>query len=114
MTPLLPLAEAQQRLLALAPPVAVEQVQLAEAKGRWASADIVALRTQPAYDLSAMDGYAIRFADMPGPWEVIGESAAGRRRHCEHQRQTQNRQAHEQARDSTEAEAIHDPPCRSK
>ena len=25
-----------------------------------------------------MDGYAIRFADMPGPWRVIGESAAGR------------------------------------
>ncbi len=25
-----------------------------------------------------MDGYAIRFEDMPGPWTVIGESAAGR------------------------------------
>ena len=25
-----------------------------------------------------MDGYAIRFADLPGPWRVIGESAAGR------------------------------------
>jgi molybdopterin molybdotransferase len=25
-----------------------------------------------------MDGYAIRFADMPGRWQVIGESAAGR------------------------------------
>ena len=24
-----------------------------------------------------MDGYAIRFDDMPGPWRVIGESAAG-------------------------------------
>ena len=25
-----------------------------------------------------MDGYAIRFADLPGPWRVVGESAAGR------------------------------------
>ncbi|NHN20560.1 molybdopterin molybdenumtransferase MoeA, partial [Bacillus amyloliquefaciens] len=27
--------------------------------------------------LSAMDGYALRFADLPGPFAVIGESAAG-------------------------------------
>jgi len=26
-----------------------------------------------------MDGYAIRFGDMPGPWQIIGESAAGAR-----------------------------------
>ncbi|WP_213981877.1 gephyrin-like molybdotransferase Glp [Sphingomonas sp. dw_22] len=78
MVPLLPVAEAQSRLLALAPPVGIEQVPLARAAGRWAAQDIAALRTQPSADLSAMDGYAIRFADMPGPWEVIGESAAGR------------------------------------
>ena len=47
--------------------------------GRWAAEDVVALRTQPARDLSAMDGYAVRFADGAGPWTVIGESAAGRR-----------------------------------
>jgi len=75
---LLPVAEAQTRLFALAEPVARESVPLAEAAGRWAAQDIVALRTQPSADLSAMDGYAIRFADMPGPWTVIGESAAGR------------------------------------
>jgi molybdopterin molybdotransferase len=78
MQQLVPLAEAQARLLALAAPLAAEQVPLAEAGGRWAAAEIPALRTQPAHDLSAMDGYAIRFADMPGPWDVIGESAAGR------------------------------------
>jgi molybdopterin biosynthesis enzyme len=38
---------------------------------------VAALRTQPARELSAMDGYAIRFADAAGPWTVIGESAAG-------------------------------------
>ncbi|MBX3564891.1 MAG: molybdopterin molybdotransferase MoeA [Sphingomonas sp.] len=76
--PLLPVAEAQSRLLALATPLAIKQVPLADAAHRYAAAGIVALRTQPAADLSAMDGYAIRFADLPGPWQVIGESAAGR------------------------------------
>ncbi|MCP3733343.1 molybdopterin molybdotransferase MoeA [Sphingomonas sp. RP10(2022)] len=75
---LLPIAEAQARLFALATPVGVEDVPLARAHRRWAAADIHARRTQPASDLSAMDGYAIRFADLPGPWTLIGESAAGR------------------------------------
>jgi molybdopterin molybdotransferase len=74
---LLPIAEAQARLLALAGPTPVETVPLAEAVGRWAAEPVVARRTQPETDLSAMDGYAIRFADLPGPWTVIGESAAG-------------------------------------
>lgn len=78
MPALLPVAEAQARLLALAQPVAEESIPLAQAAGRWAAADILALRTQPAHDLSAMDGYAIRHGDLPGPWTVIGESAAGR------------------------------------
>jgi molybdopterin molybdotransferase len=70
--------QALTRLLALAKPVPeIEQVPLADATHRWAAADIKALRTQPARDLSAMDGYAIRHADLPGPWGVIGESAAG-------------------------------------
>ena len=75
---LLPVAEAQARILALATPVPTETVPLAQAANRWAAEDITALRTQPSADLSAMDGYAIRFADMPGPWTQIGESAAGR------------------------------------
>lgn len=78
MTGLLPVTEAQSRLFALAAPVDAETVALRDAAGRWAAEDILARRTQPATDLSAMDGYAIRFTDMPGPWTVIGESAAGR------------------------------------
>ena len=77
MSAFLPVAEAQRRLLARAMPMAEETCPLAEAAGRWAARDVAALRTQPASDLSSMDGYAIRFADLPGPWEVIGESAAG-------------------------------------
>ncbi|MFE8585766.1 gephyrin-like molybdotransferase Glp [Sphingomonas sp. NCPPB 2930] len=75
---LLPVAEAQQRLLALAPDRPAIELALRDAAGRWAARDVLAQRTQPSRDLSAMDGYAIRFDDMPGPWTVIGESAAGR------------------------------------
>lgn len=75
---LLPVAEAQARVLALGTPVSTEDVPLLDAMGRWAAAPVLARRTQPARDLSAMDGYALRFADLPGPWRVIGESAAGR------------------------------------
>ena len=73
------IAEAQARIFALTAPVEVETVPLLEAKGRWAATDVVALRTQPARDLSAMDGYAVRCADGGGPWRVIGESAAGKK-----------------------------------
>ncbi|MDP5278186.1 molybdopterin molybdotransferase MoeA [Sphingomonas sp. DG1-23] len=78
MTRLLPLSQAWSRLFALAPQLPVERVAIAAAAGRWAAADLHALRTQPSADLSAMDGYAIRFAELPGPWRVVGESAAGR------------------------------------
>lgn len=78
MQPLLPVAEAQARLLALASPLPKTSMPLAETAGRWASADVMAMRTQPSADLSSMDGYAIRFADLPGPWKTVGESAAGR------------------------------------
>lgn len=75
---LLPLDQAWARLLALAAPVETETVPLIQAAGRWAAAPVDALRDQPSADLSAMDGYAIRFFDLPGPWRIVGESAAGR------------------------------------
>ena len=69
--------EAQARILALGVSVEIEILPLLKAAGRWAAGDVTARRTQPARDLSAMDGYAIRFADLPGPWRVVGVSAAG-------------------------------------
>ena len=69
--------EAQARLLALAPPLGEEIVGLDKAVSRYLVSNISALRTQPAKDLSAMDGYALSAASMPGPWKVIGESPAG-------------------------------------
>jgi molybdopterin molybdotransferase len=77
MNALLPVEDAQRRLLALAEPVSAETLPIAEAAGRWLSQDLAARRTQPSSNLSAMDGYAVRFAERPGPWTVIGESAAG-------------------------------------
>jgi molybdopterin molybdotransferase len=72
------LAEAQARLIALAKPVSRETVALSQANDRWLASDVTALRTQPARDLSAMDGYAIKASATQQSWQVIGESAAGR------------------------------------
>jgi molybdopterin molybdotransferase len=74
---LLPVPEAQARLLALAAPLPTEQVAVAQAVGRWLAQDVAARRTQPWADLSAMDGYAVRAAEWPGPWRLTGTSAAG-------------------------------------
>jgi len=74
---LIPVAEAQARMLALGQPLAVESVPIAGAVGRYTAEPVLARRTQPAVDLSAMDGYAIRFSERPGPWKVVGESTPG-------------------------------------
>lgn len=74
---LMPVAEAQARLFALAPVLPVETMPLREAAGRWLARDVAALRDQPWADLSAMDGYAIRATEWPGPWRVAATSAAG-------------------------------------
>ena len=75
---LLPVAEAQARLLALADPLPGESVSLAAAPGRYLAEPLLAARTQPAGDLSAMDGYALAGAGGDAGWRVVGESAAGR------------------------------------
>lgn len=65
------------RLLALAHPLPIERVDTRSALGRYLAEPIKARRTQPAADLSAMDGYAVSGIDLSGPWTAIGESAAG-------------------------------------
>ena len=75
--PPITLAEAQERLLARAEPLGAEDVPIADAIGRTLATDLPALRTQPAADLSAMDGYAMRADDSAGPWRIVGRSAAG-------------------------------------
>jgi len=55
---LLSVAEARDRVLANAAPLAVEEVPLGEAEGRVLVYPLAARRTQPPVDVSAMDGYA--------------------------------------------------------
>jgi len=77
---LMPVAEALARVLAGAEPLAMEAAPLAEAHRRVLAADVNALRTQPPADVSAMDGYAVRAADVasvPARLKLIGEVAAG-------------------------------------
>ena len=70
----IPLEEAWDALLALLSPLGVETVESVEAVGRILGEDLVARRTQPARDLSAMDGFACH---GDGPWTIAGESRAG-------------------------------------
>ncbi|WP_028744502.1 gephyrin-like molybdotransferase Glp [Rhizobium mesoamericanum] len=78
---MLPVAEAQDRLLSRAKPVrTIETVSLPEAEGRVLAADVKAKLTQPPFDASAMDGYALRRDDAPEPGaelRLIGISSAG-------------------------------------
>jgi molybdopterin molybdotransferase len=78
---LLSVADALKRVLAHAAPLPAEEAPLAEAAGRVLALPLKARRTQPPADVSAMDGYAVRAADVenvPARLKVIGEVAAGR------------------------------------
>ncbi|MDE1158585.1 MAG: molybdopterin molybdotransferase MoeA [Neorhizobium sp.] len=79
--PLLPVSEAISRLLHAARPIeATESVALDAAAGRVIAGDLIANLTQPPFDASAMDGYALRAADAPSigsELTVIGSAAAG-------------------------------------
>jgi molybdopterin molybdotransferase len=78
---LLSVADALARVLEGAAPLPAESVPLAEAEGRVLADDLVARRTQPPEDVSAMDGYAVRAADVasvPARLKLVGEVAAGR------------------------------------
>jgi molybdopterin molybdotransferase len=77
---LLLVADALARILDGVKPLTGESVPLLDAPGRVLTSDLVALRTQPPEDLSAMDGYAVRATDVakvPATLNVIGEVAAG-------------------------------------
>ena len=75
---LLSVDEALALVLSLATPPQGEVVALADALGRVLTGDAVSRMTQPPFDAAAMDGYALRAADLPGPLDIVGEAAAGR------------------------------------
>lgn len=75
--------EARRRVLSAAGAFELgsEQVSLAAAAGRVLAEDLLSTAPLPAFDYSAMDGYAVRSGDLPGagPWElaIAGECRAG-------------------------------------
>jgi molybdopterin molybdotransferase len=82
---LLPLEDARARVLAAIPAaLPAEMVALSDSLGRVLAADVAAATDLPPWDNSAMDGYAIRAADVASATEaapvllrVAGEVAAG-------------------------------------
>jgi molybdopterin molybdotransferase len=73
-------AEALARVTKGLAPLEAERVALEAADGRVLAEDVAARVTQPPFDASAMDGYAVRAADvaaLPATLRLVGRSAAG-------------------------------------
>ncbi len=74
---LLAVDDARAAMLAEIAARPVETVALAQSIGRVLAEDVAAVRDQPPFAASAMDGWAVRSADTPGALRIVGESAAG-------------------------------------
>ena len=79
-----PLDDARAMVLAAAAPLPAASVSLGEALGMHLSEDVVATAPLQRFDNSAMDGYAVRAADLAGAGpnsplalEIVDESRAG-------------------------------------
>ena len=82
---LIPLAEAQARVLEVAHPLPTVTVDLADAAGLVLAKPVRSALTVPSWDNSAMDGFAVRSVDVasagtetPVVLRVLGEVPAGR------------------------------------
>ncbi|MGA7544649.1 MAG: gephyrin-like molybdotransferase Glp [Methyloceanibacter sp.] len=77
---LLSVADALARVTEGLEPLQAESIPLADARGHVLADDLAARLTQPPFDASAMDGYAVRAGDvasLPAKLRLIGLSAAG-------------------------------------
>lgn len=77
---MLSVEEARRRVTGAFAPLAAEQVAIADALGRVLAEDVAARVDQPPVAVSAMDGYAVRAADvatLPATLRLVGQSAAG-------------------------------------
>lgn len=78
-------AAAQERLIALIdalPPTQAEPIFVTDSIGRILAEDVVARRDHPPFAASAMDGYAVQWADiqsLPTELRCVGQSHAGKR-----------------------------------
>lgn len=78
---LLAVADARQAILSKVSRLPEETVPLTKAHQRVSAARLPARRTQPPFSTTAMDGYAVRHADLStdDTLEVVGEAPAGHR-----------------------------------
>jgi molybdopterin molybdotransferase len=77
---LLSVAKALERVTKGLTPLETEHVTLDRGRGRVLAEDLAARLTQPPFDASAMDGYAVRAQDtatLPAKLKLIGHAAAG-------------------------------------
>ena len=81
---LTPLEDARELVLAGARPLPSEEVELGDALGRTLAADVASADDVPGFDNSAMDGFAVRAADLdeagegdPTELRLVDESSAG-------------------------------------
>jgi len=79
----MPVTKARELIASILTPIgAIERVHVRNALGRVLAADIVSPIAVPGHDNSAMDGYAVRFADLKSEGETllkrVGESFAGK------------------------------------
>ncbi len=77
---MLSVKDAQDNILKDLAALAAEQIPLTEAIGRVLAEDLIARRTQPPSDVSAMDGYALRAEDVvntPVTLKLVGAAPAG-------------------------------------
>lgn len=82
---LLSAEEARQRILKVVDPLPADRIEAVEALGRVVAEPVMATTDLPPWDNSAMDGYAIRAADVsaatndaPMRLQIVGEAPAGR------------------------------------
>ena len=76
----LPLTDAQSRVLQYAAPLGTEPIDLLQSRGRVLAQEVRSNRDHPPSDISAMDGYAVRAADLatvPAQLTVVADINAG-------------------------------------
>jgi molybdopterin molybdotransferase len=74
---LLAVDEAQAQVLARCAPLDAEVIRVDTAAGRVTAASAYAVVDLPPFPSSAMDGFAVRAADVPGTLAIVGHVAAG-------------------------------------
>lgn len=77
---MIPVEDARSRILGTFGRLPAEQIAISQAAGRVLAQDVISRITKPPHPVSAMDGYAVRAADVaevPVTLQVVGEAPAG-------------------------------------